>query len=792
MALLGRRREIAMVQGLLDRAGEGSGGVLVLAGPEGSGRTALASLAAGTARRRGFDVHRAAAVAGRPGRWAWAQLLRDAGAPERIISGLLADPGPLDLDSAAAALSGGQRRRLLVVDHVDRGGGQAIEMLSALAGRAVTGPTAVLVTSAVPLGVGQELWLRALTPAEIGAVTGERRPQVRQALWAASRGRPGPARSLSAALAGMPPDGDPVVQLALLAESAEGFLDIDVGLVRLLETALPRATSQDARARLLARLARALLGDAVAADRRRGLVQDALAIARRGGDPAVLAEVLDARLHALWDPEGADDRLTAAAEIVRLARDSADLELERRGLFWRFVALMELGRVSEAESALAAFEREARAAGDAAGLMMVTARHAMLATMRGRFADAHALIGQAAEQGRQAALADTDRLVGTMLGAIAMTRGDLSGLEPAVGQLRAFARRVPGHFHDATVARILLAAGQTAGADLELQRALPGLLAGSGPRWLGAAADLAAVAVGTGNASAAARLYDVLAGYRGRLVVWAGANTVTGPVTHYLGILAAQLGRPGEAAGQLESAMAAEQDIGALPWLGWTLAALAGVLGQRDPDRAAGLRRRARDIAARLDMPGLLVALSVPADEWMLRRDGPDWLLTAGAERARLRDSRGLHYLRALLAAPGREIAALDLVAGGAGLLAAAAEPVLDAAARDAYRRRLTELAAELDAADRAGDSARGRRTADERQAVLAELGRGTGLGGQARRVSAEDERARVNVTRTLRAALDRIAAAAPAAGAHLSASVRTGRACRYQPAPGGPARWRL
>ncbi len=172
MALLGRRREIAMVQGLLDRAGEGSGGVLVLAGPEGSGRTALASLAAGTARRRGFDVHRAAAVAGRPGRWAWAQLLRDAGAPERIISGLLADPGPLDLDSAAAALSGGQRRRLLVVDHVDRGGGQAIEMLSALAGCAVTGPTAVLVTSAVPLGVGQELWLRALTPAEIGAVTG--------------------------------------------------------------------------------------------------------------------------------------------------------------------------------------------------------------------------------------------------------------------------------------------------------------------------------------------------------------------------------------------------------------------------------------------------------------------------------------------------------------------------------------------------------------------------------------------------------------------------------------------
>jgi hypothetical protein len=111
MALIGRRREIAVVRGLLDRAGEGSGGVLVVAGPDGSGRTALANLAADEARRRGFDVYRAAAVAERPGRWAWAQLLRDTGAAERTIAGLLADPEPLDLVAAAAALSGGLRRR---------------------------------------------------------------------------------------------------------------------------------------------------------------------------------------------------------------------------------------------------------------------------------------------------------------------------------------------------------------------------------------------------------------------------------------------------------------------------------------------------------------------------------------------------------------------------------------------------------------------------------------------------------------------------------------------------------
>jgi hypothetical protein len=51
-------------------------------------------------------------------------------------------------------------------------------------------------------------------------------------------------------------------------------------------------------------------------------------------------------------------------------------------------------------------------------------------------------------------------------------------------------------------------------------------------------------------------------------------------------------------------------------------------------------------------------------------------------------------------------------------------------------------------------------------------------------------ERARVNVTRTLRATVDRITMAAPIAGAHLTSSIRTGTMCRYQPATGGPDRW--
>jgi hypothetical protein len=88
----------------------------------------------------------------------------------------------------------------------------------------------------------------------------------------------------------------------------------------------------------------------------------------------------------------------------------------------------------------------------------------------------------------------------------------------------------------------------------------------------------------------------------------------------------------------------------------------------------------------------------------------------------------------------------------------------------------------ELTAADRAGDSGSAERIHTERQALAGELRRATGLAGRPRRAAADAERARVNVTRTLRAAIARIAHAAPIAGAHLDSSVRTGIVCRYQP----------
>lgn len=461
------------------------------------------------------------------------------------------------------------------------------------------------------------------------------------------------------------------------------------------------------RARLLARLSRELLGDPLAGSRRRSLADEALILARRAGDDSILAEVLDVRLYALWDPAGAQDRLATAAELIRLGRACGDERRERDGLFWRFVALMELARVDEAEVALSAFERAADAAGDAEGSAMALSRHAMLAVLRGRFDAGIALAAEFSARARRIGLPDAERLTGALHGAVLAERGSERSWEAGLEQLDSMARRFPGHFYETTAVRIRAELGRRDEAAAELERMLPQALVASGPRWLGAIADLSAVAAEVGNRAAAAQLYETLLPYAERLVVWGGANSVSGPASYFLGLLATGLGLPDQAVAHLDEAIAMAERIGAQAALAHSLVALSDALtlrgGDGDEQQTADLRRQARELAQRLGMTTALRHLP-PADEWTLRHDGDGWLLEAGGGHARLPDSRGLQQLRALLAAPRRDIPALDLAAGGPGLRASGAAPVLDSAASASYQRRLGALAEELDAADAESD----------------------------------------------------------------------------------------
>ncbi|EXG82796.1 AAA family ATPase [Cryptosporangium arvum] len=717
--LAGRRRELGAVARLLDGATAGVGGHLVVTGPAGAGKTALADAAAALAAARGLPVTRT----------------------------------PTDRPGSP---------RLVVLDGADP--------LPDLVARLSADGAAVLITAAAPLGLPPEVHLGGLSEPDLAPLLPGLSPDAAHAVWLVSGGLPGPALDFAAGLDGT--DLDAVVRAALATPSRAGFLELDAGLVRLLRDAAERPLPTALRARAVARLARALLGDASAAAHRRDLADRALVLARASDDPGTIAAVLDDRLHALWDPAAAGERLEVAAEIVAQACRAGDLPTELRGLFWRFTALVELADLDAAEAALVAYGRAAELSGDAEAAVVVLSRQAVLALVRGRFDLAEELTALVAERGRAAGLPDTDRLVATLAGNLALVRGTA---DPDVTGLRALARRIPGQYFEATAARVLVESGAEAEAALELTRSLPSVLAGGGPRWLGAVADLGVVAARVGERPAVEALYETLGPFSGRLVVWGGANTVTGPVDDVLGRLATRLGRTTEAAGHFDRAIALEERLGALPWLAATL---AGRNAPGDAERAAA-------ITGRLG--------SAPADPgWTLVRDGEDWVLRAGAETARLRNGRGVDFLRALLAAPGQEIAALDLAAGGAGLVVGAAEPILDADARRAYRRRLAELDAALAEADRAGDADAAAGADAERSALVAELRAATGLGGRPRTSAAEAERARVNTTRALRATVARIAAQAPLAGAHLGASLRTGRFLRYQPAPGGPTRWTL
>jgi tetratricopeptide (TPR) repeat protein len=195
------------------------------------------------------------------------------------------------------------------------------------------------------------------------------------------------------------------------------------------------------------------------------------------------------------------------------------------------------------------------------------------------------------------------------------------------------------------------------------------------------------------------------------------------------------------------------------------------------------------------------------ADLNIFRREGDYWSVVFEGHTVRVRDLKGMHYLARLLAYPGRELHALELVAAEAGSVeqlesrqAASlshtglgdAGEMLDARAKDAYGRRLAEIEDDLEQAHALGDTERAAQADAERDFLVRELSRAVGLGGRDRRASSASERARVGVTRAVRQAIGRVGEHHPQLGEHLNRAIRTGTYCAYLPDPRAPAGWRL
>jgi hypothetical protein len=557
------------------------------------------------------------------------------------------------------------------------------------------------------------------------------------------------------------------------------------------------------RLRVMASLARVLAWRGLDLPRARALAAEAVTGARAAGDVPVLAACLLAQHNALWAPGTAGERRAVAAEMAALAGQAGDRELLIEARLLAATDLLELADPAF-RAELDEFAGLADATGQPRFRYATLARRAMLALLGGHFAEAERLIGRAAALGEECGEP----------GARDVRHDQDWDLRDGQGRLGELAGAPLDMFPDpdSPQARGLRALALLAAGDRAQAAQVAGPMLEGGPdriprnhQFLLGAAFATELAAGLGLGPAAGQLYQALLPFAGQAVVSGAAICFRGAVAHHLGVLAAALGRPGEAAAHLGRAVAVHERLGARPWALRSRYELARLRlaepGRRDAAAAALAEIGAE--AERLGMAGLARdaqahaagAGRTPLATGAFRREGALWTLAYGGVTVRMRDAKGLADLAALLAAPGREIPAAGLVAAGSGGLGRAdlrlgADEVLDETARRQIRRRLADLDEEIAEADAWADPERASRARAERDALVSEVSAATGLAGRARRLGDQDERARKAVTARIRDVIGRIERVHPSLAAHLRASVTTGTRCCYSPP--APVSWQL
>lgn len=630
----------------------------------------------------------------------------------------------------------------------------------------------------------------------------------------------------------------------------EGGL-VDRELVALLQESIERLHEGDSvlRSRVVARLSLELTfsdDPTLRETLRPSLSLEAIEMARRLGDAVALCNALRARWLALWGPDGLEERTALAEEHLALAQETGDREIELLARARRITCRIEAGDGPTAAVDIAAHEQlaatlrmpyhEWAAASMQAGRALLagsfdrveTLAQGALDRLPGRPNAYHAHLNQTTvvrwEQGRLGELHGTWHDLVERFPQLAFASGwrclaDIEvGLDAAARHgLRELVHEIP---------------------------ALPrnGLL-------LPALALAALAAAELEDADAAAVILPLLEPHADLAVVISMPHPVVcfGSASLYLGLLATVIGAWDDAERHFEVALRRNERLGARAFLARTqceyghmlirrgrpgdqgrachlldrAATLAGIVGSsRTGNRVARLLRLASDDAAGGDAAVAatvpadtstrvppLVAVPVPAGEHVFSLQGEYWTIAYDGAVVRLRDSKGLRYLARLLGNPGRELLAVDLEAAEAsaaaapGASAGGSEPrsqfepgdagaMLDAPAKAAYKERIDDLRAEIEEAESFNDPDRAGRARDELEFVARELARAVGLGGRDRRAGSQAERARLNVTRAIRAAQRILTREHPALGHHLSLTIRTGRYCAYTPDPRVPIRW--
>ena len=519
------------------------------------------------------------------------------------------------------------------------------------------------------------------------------------------------------------------------------------------------------RTRLAAALVRAWVYSGNA-ERAVPFAAEAIEGAESSGDPALLAEALDAQLLVHWGPDDLNERLRITTRLEDTVAHLADAEARMSAHLWRMTTAMEMLDMPTVRRQLRALQNLADETGCARIRFFSEARNGMHALVVGDLDAARRHRAAAIVAGTAAGEPDVIAIDHVLGAFIALQSDDRATVAAEAERYERSARDMALNTVAAEGVPLWVAAGELDRARRQLRQ-----LAGSGlasiPRdgdWLLVVTCITDSAAATGELGIAAEGYALLEPYAGRGVANGGAANFNGVVAGYLSAAAAALGRHDDARGWQESAAELAERFGAVWWT----------------HRYHGAARPPVDEA-----PRRAVLRQASDGVWTIGRDG--------ATQA-VREIKGFAYLRLLVRQPGVEVSALDLsdwAAGHAGFgVDEGASGFIDRQALAAYRKRLSEIDAELDEFGQWRDAARSQQLEEERDALLAEVRAATGLGGRARQAGGTAERARIAVRKAVAAAIERIAQVDSGLGRLLRDCVHTGARCVYEPDPTRRVTW--
>ncbi|HEY8544482.1 MAG TPA: AAA family ATPase [Acidimicrobiales bacterium] len=545
----------------------------------------------------------------------------------------------------------------------------------------------------------------------------------------------------------------------------------------------------------------------------------AVAMARRLGDPDLLAGALTDRHFVPADVQGLEARAAAADEMVALGERLRRPDVALQGYEWRFGDRLDRGRRGEAAAALEALEAYSVVMPSPVWQWSAVIRRGTMHAVDGDRAGLLACADQALVVDED--LGDEPEIVGVAL-AMRTSASYLWGwnddrVDELCDRFDALSKPLQGlPFMALVMARVWCSIGRREQAVPVVHRfaaepePLFEMLEG-----IPVVAWLGSMVAELGMVEYAGSLRRALAPFVDRLASGGGSQLHT-PVATTLGRLALLQGDTEAAVAAHRRAVAFAEAMPSPTLVALTSAYLAEALAAAgEATGAATAADRARRTApAGMRLPDVLPATTAstttaPATtasattagpttatgdrRATLRRDGGVWRVEAPHGRAELAGSRGLEQLARLLAAPpGQEVPATEL-AGMDGAPVPVARDLggaLDARAKREYRRRINELQDDIDEAEAHHDPERAARARLELDALVQELRRAVGLDGRDRPTGSGAERARVNVTRSLKRAIAAVADQLPDLGAHLERSVRTGRYCAYSPEPSTALTW--